>query len=180
MAYTQPYYGYYPQYNNGATPDMLNQFKGQYQPQMQMPQQPLQQNSTPPQIPIITGGLIYVDNEEQAKNYLVAPNNAVPMFDKNKPLMYVKASDGAGMPNFKKYTISEYEENNNLVNAPKTPVEHTCKCGDKFISKEDFSAVEGKIQEVMCRLSAVEDNYNKLTAKSTSKPTKTIKKTEAE
>lgn len=176
MAYNyNPYY-----YNNGATPDMLNQFKSPYQPMQmaqQMAQQPIQQNSPPPQIPIITGGLIYVDNEEQAKNYLVAPNNAVPMFDKNKPLMYVKASDGAGMPNFKKYTISEYEENNNLVNIPQTPTEHHCKCGDKFISKEELNATEGKIQEIMCRLSDIEDKYKTLSAKPTPK---TTKKTEAE
>ena len=172
MAYNyNPYY-----YNNGATPDMLNQFKTPYQP-MQMPQQPIQQNSPPPQIPIITGGLIYVDNEEQAKNYLVAPNNAVPMFDKNKPLMYVKASDGAGMPNFKKYTISEYEENNNLVNVPQTPTEHHCKCGDKFISKEDLNAVQGEIQDIVGRLNDIEDKYKILSAKSTPK---TTKKTEAE
>ena len=158
MAYNyNPYY-----YNNGATPDMLNQFK-----------------SPPPQIPIITGGLIYVDNEEQAKNYLVAPNNAVPMFDKNKPLMYVKASDGAGMPNFKKYTISEYEENNNLVNVPQTPTEHHCKCGDKFISKEDLNAVQSEIQDILCRLSGLEDNYKNLSTKPTPKTTKTTK-TEAE
>lgn len=167
MAYNyNPYY-----YNNGATPDMLNQYKSLYQ-QMQMPQQmaqqPIQQNSPPPQIPIITGGLIYVDNEEQAKNYLVAPNNAVPMFDKNKPLMYVKASDGAGMPNFKKYTISEYEENNNLVNVPQTPAEHVCKCGDKFVSKDDFDALQAKFDE----LTAV---VNDIKGKSTAKTTKSSK-----
>ncbi len=170
MAYNQPYYTYYPQYNSGASPDMLNQFKVPYQ-QMQMPQQ----NSTPPQIPIITGGLIYVDSEEQAKNYLVAPNNVVPMFDKNKPLLYVKGADGAGMPNFKKYTIAEYEETNNLVNAPKTPTEHVCKCGDKFTPKSDFEALEGKLQDVMHRLSDIEDKYSKLIVKTASK---TVKKTE--
>ena len=75
MAYPNYYNGgYYPQYQNGAVPDMLNQYKGQYQ---QMPMQPVQQ-------PIqSSGGLIWVDNEEQAKNYLVAPNNVIPMFDKS-------------------------------------------------------------------------------------------------
>ena len=93
--YQQPnYYG-----NNGASPDMLNQMKNQYQPQM------VQQPTAP--MPMVTSSLIYVDNEEQAKNYLVAPNNVVSMFDKNKPLLYVKGADGAGMPNFKKYVISE-------------------------------------------------------------------------
>jgi hypothetical protein len=53
MAYNN-YYGnpYYPQPNyygsNGATPDMLNQMKGQYQqPMMQQPMQPQMPNISP-------------------------------------------------------------------------------------------------------------------------------------
>ena len=136
MAYPNYYQGgYYPQYQNGAVPDMLNQYKGQYQ---QMPiQQPVQQ------MPIQSnGGLIWVDNEEQAKNYLVAPNNVVPMFDKNFPRMYIKSADGAGMPTFKKYKLTDFEE---ADNAPKTPVEHKCTCGDKFVLKKDFQALQSEI-----------------------------------
>ena len=50
MAYPNYYQGgYYPQYQNGAVPDMLNQYKGQYQ---QMPmQQPMMQQPVP-QMPI--------------------------------------------------------------------------------------------------------------------------------
>ena len=77
--------------------------------------------------------------------------------------MYVKASDGAGMPNFKKYTISEYEENNNLVNVPQTPTEHVCKCGDKFVSKDDFDALQAKFDELTA---VVNDIKSKPTAKS--------------
>jgi hypothetical protein len=136
MAYPNYYQGgYYPQYQNGAVPDMLNQYKGQYQ---QMPiQQPVQQ------MPIQSnGGLIWVDNEEQAKNYLVAPNNVVPMFDKNSPQMYIKSADGAGMPTFKKYKLTDFEE---ADNAPKTPAEHKCTCGDKFVLKKDFQALQSEI-----------------------------------
>ena len=156
------YYG-----NNGASPDMLNQMKGQYQPQM------VQQPSAP--MPMVTSSLIYVDNEEQAKNYLVAPNNVVSMFDKNKPLLYVNGADGAGMPNFKKYVISEYEENGTPLNVPKTPEKHECQCGNKFILKEELNAVQGEIQEIMCRLSDIEDKYKTLSAKPTPKTTKTTK-----
>lgn len=43
MAYPNYYNGgYFPQYQNGAVPDMLNQYKGQYQQMpMQQPVQPL-------------------------------------------------------------------------------------------------------------------------------------------
>lgn len=138
MAYYQG--GYYPQYQNGAMPDMLNQYKGQYQQPMPM-QQPMMQQPVQ-QMPIQSnGGLIWVDNEEQAKNYLVAPNNVVPMFDKNSSQMYIKSADGAGMPTFKKYKLTDFED---ADNAPKTPEKHECKCGDKFVLKKDFQALQSE------------------------------------
>lgn len=156
MAYPNYYQGgYYPQYQNGAVPDMLNQFKGQYQ---QMPmQQPVQQ------MPIQSnGGLIWVDNEEQAKNYLVAPNNVVPMFDKNSSQMYIKSADGAGMPTFKKYKLTDFED---ADNAPKTPVEHKCTCGDKFVLKKDFQALQSEFE-------ALRDELEELKAKPKAKTAK--------
>jgi hypothetical protein len=158
MAYNQPYnYGYYPQYQNGAVPDMLGQYKGQYQqPIMQQPiQQPIQSN----------GGLIWVDNEEQAKNYLVAPNNVVPMFDKSSSAMYIKSSDGAGMPTFKKYKLIDVDEET-PKNAPTT---HKCTCGDKFATKEQLNAVEGKINDILAM-------YEELKEKQIVKTTKPTKK----
>ena len=158
MAYNQPYnYGYgYPQYQNGAVPDMLGQYKGQYQ---QLPMQPIQQ-------PIQSnGGLIWVDNEEQAKNYLVAPNNVVPMFDKSSSAMYIKSSDGAGMPTFKKYKLIDVDEE-----IPKnTPTTHKCTCGDKFATKEQLNTLEGKINDILTM-------YEELKEKQTTKTTKSVKK----
>ena len=159
MAYNQPYnYGYgYPQYQNGAVPDMLGQYKGQYQ---QMPMQPIQQ-------PIQSnGGLIWVDNEEQAKNYLVAPNNVVPMFDKSSSAMYIKSSDGAGMPTFKKYKLIDVDEET-PKNAPTT---HKCTCGDKFATKEQINALEGKIDDLTAK-------YEELAHPVVEKPKTTTKKT---
>ena len=158
MAYNQPYnYGYsYPQYQNGAVPDMLGQYKGQYQ---QMPMQPVQQ-------PIQSnGGLIWVDNEEQAKNYLVAPNNVIPMFDKSSSAMYIKSADGAGMPTFKKYKLIDVDEET-PKNAPKT---HECTCGDKFATKEQINALEGKINDLTAK-------YEELAHPIVEKPKTTTKK----
>lgn len=141
MAYNQPYYngGYYPQYQNGAVPDMLGQYKGQYQqPMMQQPMQPPVQSN---------GGLIWVDNEEQAKNYLVAPNNVIPMFDKSSTSMYIKSADGAGMPTFKRYKLIDIDEEK-PKNAPET---HKCTCGDKFITKEEFNALKGKFYDLQAK-----------------------------
>ena len=158
MAYNQPYnYGYgYPQYQNGAVPDMLGQYKGQYQ---QMPMQPIQQ-------PIQSnGGLIWVDNEEQAKNYLVAPNNVVPMFDKSSSAMYIKSSDGAGMPTFKKYKLIDVDEET-PKNAPTT---HKCTCGDKYATKEQLNALEGKINDILAMYEELKDKQIPKTTKSAKK-----------
>ena len=139
MAYPNYYNGgYFPQYQNGAVPDMLNQYKGQYQ---QMPMQPVQQSIQS------NGGLIWVDNEEQAKNYLVAPNNVVPMFDKSSSAMYIKSSDGAGMPTFKKYKLIDVDEET-PKNAPKT---HECTCGDKFATKEQINALKAKLDDLTAK-----------------------------
>ena len=158
MAYNQPYnYGYgYPQYQNGTVPDMLNQYKGQYQ---QMPMQPVQQ-------PIQSnGGLIWVDNEEQAKNYLVAPNNVIPMFDKSSSAMYIKSADGAGMPTFKKYKLIDVDEET-PKNAPKT---HECTCGDKFATKEQINVLKAKLDDLTAK-------YEELAHPVVEKPTTTTKK----
>lgn len=158
MAYNQPYnYGYgYPQYQNGTVPDMLNQYKGQYQ---QMPMQPVQQ-------PIQSnGGLIWVDNEEQAKNYLVAPNNVIPMFDKSSSAMYIKSADGAGMPTFKKYKLIDVDEET-PKNAPKT---HECTCGDKFATKEQINVLKAKLDDLTAK-------YEELAHPVVEKPKTTTKK----
>jgi hypothetical protein len=157
MAYPNYYNGgYYPQYQNGAVSDMLNQYKGQYQ---QMPMQPVQQ-------PIQSnGGLIWVDNEEQAKNYLVAPNNVIPMFDKSSSAMYIKSADGAGMPTFKKYKLIDVDEET-PKNAPKT---HECTCGDKFATKEQINDLRAKLDDLMAK-------YEELSKPIIEKPKTTTKK----
>lgn len=157
MAYPNYYNGgYFPQYQNGAVPDMLNQYKGQYQ---QMPMQPVQQ-------PIQSnGGLIWVDNEEQAKNYLVAPNNVIPMFDKSSSAMYIKSADGAGMPTFKKYKLIDVDEET-PKNAPKT---HECTCGDKYATKEQINDLRAKLDDLTAK-------YEELAHPIVEKPKTTTKK----
>lgn len=183
MAYNN-YYGnpYYqqPNYynNNGATPDMLNQMKGQYQPQMV--QQPMPQTQPmPAQMPLQnqptnTNDIIWVQGEAGAKAYLVAPNNTVTLWDSESPTIYLKTADANGVPSMRVLDFTE-----RTPNAPKSPEKHDCQCGNKFILKEELNAVQGEIQEIMCRLSDLEDNYKTLSAKSTPKTTKTTK-TEAE
>ena len=154
MAYN-PYYGnpYFAQqqgyFNNGAMPDMLNNQKMQYQ-QMQ-PQQPMAMHTDP---------MLWVLGQTEAESYPVAPNNTVTLWDKNQPTIYIKSANAQGVPSIR---VLDFKERS--VNSSKAPEKHDCQCGDKFATKEQLTALEGKISEVM----AIVDG---LTAKSNEKATK--------
>mgnify|MGYP003450363317 FL=1 len=149
MAYPNFYQGgYYPQYQNGAMPDMLNQFKGQYQqPQIQNQQpfgqpfgQPIQQPVT--MQPQTNDMMIWVLSEGEAQSYPVAPNNSVILWDKNSDVVYIKSVNAQNVPSFR---VLDYKERT-ADNAQKTPDNHECKCGSKFVSKEDFKALQSEFE----------------------------------
>ena len=174
MAYNQPYYngGYYPQYQNGAVPDMLGQYKGQYQqpiPQMQqnVPAQNMQ-ISIPPAQQKPSNDIIWVQGEAGAKGYLVAPNNTVVLWDTENPVIYVKSADASGIPSMR---VLDFEERNVNIqnNGDKSPTTHKCTCGDKFATKEQLNALEGKINDILAM-------YEELKEKQTTKTVKPTKK----
>ena len=140
MAYPNYYNsGYYPQYQNGAVPDMLNQYKGQYQ---QMPmQQPIQQIPTMAQPTPSNDMMIWVLSEGEAQSYPVAPNNSVILWDKNSDVVYIKSVNAQNVPSFR---VLDYKERT-ADNDPKMPEKHECKCGDKFVLKKDFQALQGEL-----------------------------------
>ena len=164
MAYPNYYNGgYFPQYQNGAVPDILNQYKGQYQ-QMPMQQPMVQQMQAPTQ----TNDMIWVLNENEATSYPVAPNNSVVLWDKNNPTIYVKSVNAQGMPSMRilDFTERNTDTSNSPVNAPKT---HECTCGDKFATKEQINVLEGKINDLTAR-------YEELAHPIVEKPKTTTKK----
>ena len=193
MAYNQPYYngGYYPQYQNGAVPDMLGQYKGQYQqpiPQMQQNMaQPMQQNfqqmQTPPQAqPMetqkINNGFIWVQGEAGAKAYLVAPNVRIPLWDSEDMFVYIKEADGTGKMSTKKYRLVEETDgniSNSPENAPKSPTEHVCKCGNDFIPKSELNAINGKFDDISGKIEELEHKIKEMSVKPMPKTTKTTK-----
>ena len=149
-AYT--YYGYQP-YHMYQPPmaDQLTQLRQQqYQPMQQMaPSAP--QQSAP--------SIVWVQNEMEAANYLVAPNSAVTLWDSNSPVVYLKQADASGKPSMKIYDLVERTQR--PVQAQQTPsVEYA----------------------PLSRLEALEARINELAAvKETSKPPKrTTTKEDAE
>lgn len=167
MAYNQPYnYGYgYPQYQNGAVPDMLNQYKGQYQQtpmQQPMMQQPVQQMPMQPTQMSVTNDMIWVLSEVEAQSYPVAPNNSVILWDKNNDVVYIKSVNMQGVPSMR---VLDYTERT-ADNVPKTVQKHECKCGKDFVRKEQFEALQS---DLMALRSELEEIKSKPKVKTTKK-----------
>lgn len=94
-------YPYYQQYYQPPMPDQLAQLRqNQFQPMqtMQQPQQvqPMQQPS-----------IVWVPNEQAAREYLVAPNSAVTLWDSSAPVVYLKQADASGKPTLTTYDLVE-------------------------------------------------------------------------
>lgn len=102
--YYQPYQPYQP-----PMADQLMQLRqNQYQPNMQ---QVPQQQAAP--------SIVWVQNEMEAANYLVAPNSAVTLWDSNSPVVYLKQADASGKPSMKIYDLVERSQR--PAQAPQTP-----------------------------------------------------------
>ena len=139
--YYQPYQPYQP-----PMADQLAQLRqNQYQP-MQNMQQP--QQTQPMQQPSI----VWVPNEQAAREYLVAPNSAVTLWDSGAPVVYLKQADASGKPTLTTYDLVERTQR--PAQAPQTP------------------AVE---YAPLSRLEALEARLDALaTAKESSRPTKKV------
>ena len=104
---------------------------GMMQPQQAQPQQ---------------SGVIWVQGENGAKSYLLAPNTTLPLFDSEKQTIYLKTADASGMPSMKvlDYTIREN------ANLPHTGVLN--EQGKEYATKDELEALKG---EIMAKLSEV-------------------------
>lgn len=95
-------YSYNPYVNPYNAPYGSQQMQQQmYQPQMQQPPQAPQQASN---------GFVWVNDINEAANYLVAPNSAVQLWDKNSPCVYLKTADAAGKPTMQIFDLVERKQ----------------------------------------------------------------------
>lgn len=128
----QPYVYQQPIYNQ---PPMMQEpmMRPQYQstPQMQYPAPQPQQS----------GGqsIIWVPNEQAANEFIVAPNNAVTLWDMNAPVVYVKKADASGKP-----AMTTYD----LVERSTAPVSHTVPQTVptvEYVTRKDFDELAAKV-----------------------------------
>lgn len=90
--------------------------------------------------------MIFVLNENEASAYPVAPNNSVVLWDKDNKTFYIKTANAQGIPSMQ--TFDFVERTKTLENAHKS---HSCTCGDKFVTKEQFKALEGKLDDLTAK-----------------------------
>lgn len=169
MAYGNyaPFYrgGYFNPMQAPTMPNMVenqNQFTQPYQ-------MPMQAQSMP--APTQTNDMIFVLGQNEAESYPVAPNATVTMWDKNQKTFYIKTANAQGIPSMQIYDFVE-----RAVDTQKSTEEHDCKCGDKFVPKEDFKAlqtkfegIEGKFDDIVTIVEELQAKYNAKSAKPTKK-----------
>lgn len=169
MPYT-PYYapyarptGYYnpsiPQENpNIQNGQQFQQMPVQQPQQMQM-QQPIQQMPMFQQMP--TNDMLWVLSEVEAQSYLVAPNNSVTLWDKNKDTVYIKSVNAQGVPSMR---ILDYVERT-PENANKSAVQSSMFEGNDFVRREAFEALQAEMRGLRGELDELKAKPKAKTAK---------------
>lgn len=133
MPYNPTYY--YPQgYYQPPLADQLTQYRQQqYQPMQPAPQM---QPTPQPQAQGQGQSIIWVQNEQEAYNYLVAPNSAVALWDSNSPVIYLKQADASGKPTMKIYDL--VERTAQLPQAAPQPAA-------EYVTRQEFAALQARI-----------------------------------
>lgn len=114
-----------------------NGFPATYQPYY-TPVAPVQvqqpQNNTPVQQG--QSGIIWVQGEQAAKSYLVAPNTTVQLWDSESQVIFLKSADASGMPSMK---ILDYTIRGDANTQTAAPVQ-------EYATKDELNALAEKIR----------------------------------
>lgn len=110
MAYNYPYY-------QQPMQDQLAHFRQFQQPQQQQ------------------SGILWVQGEEAAKAYMVAPGNSVLLMDSENNSFYIKSSDLSGMP--QPLRIFDYTER--TAQTERKPVD--------YVTREEFEAFVAQMKK---------------------------------
>lgn len=131
MAYTP--YGWQNPYYPPPMQDNLMQMRQMQQPQMQSQIPQALQN------PVAQSGVQWVSGEQEARNWMIAPNAAVALWDSSAPTVYLKQTDASGKPTLKVYDLVE-----RLASAPdaqKAPAA-------EYVTRKEFDALAALVSEM--------------------------------
>lgn len=134
----QPYVYQQPIYNQPigqpiSQPMQEPMMRPQYQPAPQMsayqpqPQQPQNQS------------IIWIPNEQAANDFIVAPNNAVTLWDMNAPVVYVKKADASSKPSMIVYDLVERAQ---AAPAPAAPRKDM---SEEYVTRREFEELVAKL-----------------------------------
>lgn len=137
-----PYYGNYNQFYQPPLQDNLAQMRNnQY---MQMPQMQPMQSMQQTQNQQSSNGIIWVQGEEGAKAYMVAPGNSVLLMDSENSAFYIKSSDNSGMP--MPLRIFDYVERNAKQQT------QNIKPNVEYVTRQEFDALSARINDIMANI----------------------------
>lgn len=137
-----PYYGNYNQFYQPPLQDNLAQMRNnQY---MQMPQMQPMQSMQQTQNQQSSNGIIWVQGEEGAKAYMVAPGNSVLLMDSENSAFYIKSTDNSGMP--MPLRIFDYVERNAKQQT------QNIKPNVEYVTRQEFDALSARINDIMANI----------------------------
>lgn len=137
-----PYYGNYNQFYQPPLQDNLAQMRNnQY---MQIPQMQPMQSMQQVQNQQSSNGIIWVQGEEGAKAYMVAPGNSVLLMDSENSAFYIKSTDNSGMP--MPLRIFDYVERNAKQQT------QNIKPNVEYVTRQEFDALSARINDIMANI----------------------------
>lgn len=139
-AFQQPVY---PQYQPPYQ-DRLVQLQSQYQPVIPSSMQQQHQTPQPNQ------NFLWVQGESGAKAWIVTPGTTVLLLDSEGSRFYIKSADNAGMPNMRTFEFKEV-----LPNAPQSPQMMQSTPDERYVTREEYAALQRQYGEIMARLNAI-------------------------
>ena len=152
---------FYSPYQNAYNP--YQQYQPNFQQQMQN-----QSNYQQSQQQIQNGGFVSVHNENEARNYPIAPGNSVTFKDENAPYVYTKTQGFSQLdrPVFEKYRLvkeEEYQPQQVAQSAP-TSAENAEQANNiDYALKSDLRALWDEIETIKKRIpKAKEEIRNKV------------------
>ena len=82
----------------------------------------------------------WVQGEQAARSYPVAPNTSVFLMDYDGDRFYIKSADMSGMPTFRAFTFTEITQGAPQTNAAPDEQEPS------FVTKEEFDALKRVVE----------------------------------
>lgn len=95
--------------------------------------------------------IVWVNGLSEAENYLVAPNSAVQLWDRNGKAVYVKSADQTGLNKIKIYDLIER----------KIPEETISTDNKEFALKEDLTALQSDFENLKGIVDGLTSNKTK-------------------